>query len=97
MSEKLVSVYEAAGQVEANFIKSLLEAEGIPAEIYQESAGKVMGLWWGDLGRADIVVPEEYEVEALELLAKMGQSGLLPEEDDTPDNQNTTNPDEGGT
>jgi hypothetical protein len=84
MSHKLVVVHSTAGQMQANIIKSLLEAEGIPAEIAQEGAGVAFGFTVGALGIADILVPEEYEAQARSVLAAM-QSGDLEDKGATTD------------
>lgn len=80
MPENLVVVYTAAGQIEANLIKGLLEAAGIPAMISQEGAGVAYGLTVGPLGKAQILVREEDAAEARELLAAI-ERGELEEED----------------
>jgi hypothetical protein len=67
----LVSIYIAHGQVEAQLIKSLLEAEGIPAMIAQEGAGTAYGLTVGILGIAEIFVREQDAEEAKKLIATM--------------------------
>jgi|CXWL01.1.fsa_nt_gi type III secretory pathway lipoprotein EscJ len=71
MNNELVVVYTAAGQTEANLIKSLLEAAGIPAMTSQEGAGAAYGLTVGPLGEARILVREKDAAEARELLAAM--------------------------
>lgn len=67
----LVSVYIAHGQVEAQLIKSLLEAEGIPVMIAQEGAGAAYGLTVGILGIAEIFVAEKNADEAKKLIEEM--------------------------
>ena len=67
----LVSVYIAHGQVEAQLIKSLLEAEGIPVMIAQEGAGAAYGLTVGILGIAEIFVREKDADEAKSLIKTM--------------------------
>ncbi len=76
MAHKLVVVHTTAGLPQANLIKSLLEAAGIPAEISQESAGAVYGFTVGALGLADILVPEEHAAEAKALLEAMRRGEL---------------------
>ena len=79
MTHKWVVVYSSAGQLQANIIKSLLEADGIPVEIAQEGAGVAFGFTVGALGIADILVPEAYEAQARTLLTAM-QDGDLDED-----------------
>lgn len=71
MPNDLVSVYIAHGQVEAQLIKSLLEAEGIPVMIAQEGAGAAYGLTVGILGIAEIFVREKDAEEAKKLIEGM--------------------------
>lgn len=44
------------GSLEANLIRSLLEAQGIPAFLNQEAAGTAMGIHVGPLGEVEIYV-----------------------------------------
>jgi hypothetical protein len=76
MAEDLVVVYSVAGRLEAERIKSWLEAEGIPAMVSQEGAGGAYALTVGILGLAEVLVPASRAVEAQALLAVM-QSGEL--------------------
>lgn len=84
MSDALVVVCSTSGRLEAERVKSLLEAEGIPAMVSQEGAGGVYGLAVGMLGIADVLVPASHADEAKALLAAM-QSGESEEETQTPD------------
>ncbi|MBI3242460.1 MAG: DUF2007 domain-containing protein [Chloroflexi bacterium] len=83
MPENLVVIYTAAGQAEANLIKSVLEAAGIPAMSTQEGAGAAFGLTVGLMGEARILVREEDAAEAKELLAAMEQEQPDEEDDDS--------------
>jgi hypothetical protein len=68
MAEQLAVVYTAAGQAEANLIKSMLEAANIPVMVSQEGAGATFGFTLGLMGEAEILVPEKYADEARGLL-----------------------------
>ena len=76
MSNRLVSVYTVAGHGQAEVIKGMLEATGIPAEISQESAGLVYGFTVGGMGLAHILVAAEHEAEARALLEAMQRGDL---------------------
>ena len=82
MTPNLVTVFTAAGQMQASLIKSFLEAHGIPTLVVQESAGVVYGLTVGLMGNAEILVAEEHAQEARELLEAMERGEL------TTDNEN---------
>lgn len=67
----LVVVYRAKGLVDGEIIRGFLEAQGIPANVSQEAAGKIYGLTIGDLGVAEVLVRAQDEQRALELLREM--------------------------
>jgi hypothetical protein len=50
-------VYTAHGQLDAEMIKALLEANGVEASIAGESIGRAYGILSGPLGDMDIMVP----------------------------------------
>ena len=66
---KLVPIYSAAGQLEAEIIKGFLEAQELHVVLIQESVGKTLGLSAGHLGQVQVLVPESQEKEARALLA----------------------------
>ena len=65
---KLVTVYTAQGQLEAQVIKTRLESEGIPVLLSYESLGIVCGLTIDGLGEVRVMVPEDLAQEVRELL-----------------------------
>jgi len=67
----LIVVYRAKGLVDGEMIRGFLEAQGIPASVSQEAAGKIYGLTIGDLGAAEVLVRAQDEQKALELLREM--------------------------
>lgn len=66
-----VSVYKAEGQLEGEMVKAFLEAQGIPAMLSQDTAGKIYGLTVGNLGEVDLLVAPANEAKARELLRAM--------------------------
>ncbi|MFN2188648.1 MAG: putative signal transducing protein [Candidatus Promineifilaceae bacterium] len=66
---KWAIVARESGLAVAQIIANRLRAEGIPANAWQEGAGVAFGLTIGKLGTGYVVVPEEFEEEALEILA----------------------------
>jgi hypothetical protein len=50
-------VYTAHGQLDAEMIKILLEANGLQTAVAGESVGTAYGLTFGPLGDRDILVP----------------------------------------
>ena len=60
---------EVQGRLEAEFLKSYLEAQGIDVELFQESVGHhIYPVTIDGLGRVQIFVPKEQSAEARKLL-----------------------------
>ena len=59
---------EVQGRLEAEFIKSYLEAQGIDVVLIQESVGQTMGITIDGLGTVQVFVPKEQGAEARQLL-----------------------------
>lgn len=60
---------EVQGRLEAEFLKSYLEAQGIDVELFQESVGHhIYPVTIDGLGRVQIFVPKDLAKEARELL-----------------------------
>ncbi len=78
---KLISIFKAAGQLEAEMIKAFLEAQQVPATLNQESVGRTFGLSAGRLGEVHILVPESRVDEAKQLLQDLFEGKFeLPDE-----------------
>ena len=67
--DKLVTIYQAMGQPEAEIIKGRLEVEGIPAIFKYESLGSVYGLTVDGLGQVKVQVPAKYAEKSLEIIS----------------------------
>ncbi|GMR09720.1 MAG: hypothetical protein BMS9Abin28_0540 [Anaerolineae bacterium] len=65
---ELVSVGMADGQIEAEIIKGLLNANGVEVWLSQESAGTAIGLGIGPMAEVEIMVRAEQAEQATELL-----------------------------
>lgn len=70
-----VHAHSASGALQANLIKSLLEAAGITVLLSAESAGAVIGLTMGALGTVDVWVPSERLAEARQMIAQVESAG----------------------
>jgi hypothetical protein len=66
----MVEVYTSQGHMRANAAKLKLEAAGIPAILSYESAGRIFGLTVDGIGQVRVLVPQEREAEALEILTE---------------------------
>jgi len=69
--EKLTEVY---GRLEAEGIKSFLEAEGIQVELIQEAIGQLIPTNYDAFGRVQLFVPKEKAEDARQLLEAYSQS-----------------------
>ena len=66
---------EVQGRLEAEFIKSYLEAEGIEIELFQESVGHhIYPVTINGLGRVQIFVPKEQAEEARQILEEYNKA-----------------------
>lgn len=66
---EMVVVHTANGEMEAQALKSVLEAAGIPAELDMESATKLFVVTVDGLGAVKIKVPADRAEEARAVLA----------------------------
>jgi hypothetical protein len=84
MNDKFIHVFTSEGLLNAEMIRTFLEAKGIQVVVSQESAGVVLGLSVGSLGKARFYVRAEQAEEAKSLLEAMERGDFaLPDEDTT--------------
>lgn len=83
MSEEYALVATASGRLEAEILRGLLEANGIPVWLLGESAGSAIGLGVGPLGQVDIRVPNEFEAQAREVLGEYFADRLVDQDSPT--------------
>ncbi len=72
---KLVTVYKAQGEAEAQVIKSKLELNGIPAMLKSSASPSVYVFVLDGLGEYQVMVEESRAAEALEII-KPGSSDV---------------------
>jgi hypothetical protein len=79
--EKLAEIY---GRMEADIIKSYLEAGGVPVELFQETIGQLIPTNLDEFGRVQIFVPKEKIEEATKLFEDYQNStpAEFPENED---------------
>jgi hypothetical protein len=70
--DRLVTVYKAAGQPEAEIVRGRLEIEGILALLKYESIGSVYGLTVDGLGQVEVQVPARFAGRAREIVGSTG-------------------------
>lgn len=86
---KFVSIYSAAGLLEADMLKGFLEAQGLKVLLSQESVGRTLGLSAGTLGKVEVMVPEEQVAEAKRLLTAI-ENGEFEDFDYSEDSNNAS-------
>jgi hypothetical protein len=69
-SEKMIEVYRANGEIEAQVIKGLLESYGIPCFLKGDAARTIYGLTVDGLGEVKIMVWESMAEEARRLIER---------------------------
>jgi hypothetical protein len=74
---KYVPLTTVQGQLQLSQIRSFLESNGIPSEVYGESTRNIYGLAVDGLAAAQILVPKEQAATALELLREADQGDLV--------------------
>ncbi len=82
MSIDYVVVETTSGNIEAEILKGLLEAQGVTVMMRQESAAGALGLGAGvgKIGEVDLLVPRDEEADARQVL-KDYYDGKFEEED----------------
>lgn len=75
---------EVAGDLQAEMLRGLLEAQGFKVWLSQEGAGKAYGLTLSTLGAVQILVPSE-SAERARLLMDNYYAGLYEKENLQPD------------
>lgn len=78
MSEKKwVQVASIQAEVQAELLRGLLEAQGIPVLLSREGAGRALGLTIGPLGEVNILVPGEFQAEAKKIIRQYEVGGFV--------------------
>ena len=73
---KWVSVSRIQGDLQAELLRGLLEAQEIPVLLSREGAGRAFGLTVGSLGEVEVLVPEPFAQEAKTII-EMYKKGNL--------------------
>jgi hypothetical protein len=58
------------GELQAEVVRGLLEAQGIPVFLSQEGVARAYGLGVGPLSEVEIMVPENFEVAAQDVIQR---------------------------
>lgn len=87
--EEWVVVDQAAGMLQAELLRGLLEAEGISVVLVQEGAGRAIGLTVGMLGSVQMLVKAEDAPRARQALDEYYRELSTPVEGDSGDEAET--------
>lgn len=79
---ELTVIYNSAGMMRAQVIKSKLEGAGIPVLLDYESVGAVIGITVDGLGEVRVLVPKDRAEEARALIEEQPPSETLSDEDE---------------
>jgi hypothetical protein len=74
--KEYVPVYTSSGKLAGDMIRLMLEAQGIPVILRQESVGLVHGLTISPLGDVHVCVPPDRVEEAEQILQDMEEGRL---------------------
>lgn len=66
--QKWVSAITVQGELQAEILRGLLEAQGVPVQLSGEGVARVYGLTAGPLAEVDLLVPETKLSEAQEVV-----------------------------
>jgi hypothetical protein len=58
------------GELQAEVVRGLLEAQGIPVNLSQEGVARAYGLGVGPLSEVEIMVPDSYFQQAQNVIAR---------------------------
>jgi hypothetical protein len=79
-----------SGDFQAQLLRGLLEAQGIPVQLSQEGAGRAIGLSIGALGEVQILVPTANKASAQQVLQDYYQGKYISEDEaETGDNMDS--------
>jgi hypothetical protein len=81
MSERMIPVFQAQGEVEAQQVRAFLRAHGIPAVLHGEALRKTHGMVLDGLGAVTLLVPSGEAHRAGALLDQARRGELQLEED----------------
>lgn len=68
MTAEWIMIDEVPGELQAELLRSLLEAHGIPVQIIQESAARAIGIQISAFGTVQILVPSAESQRARQIL-----------------------------
>jgi hypothetical protein len=83
--DKLVKVYTAQGEMDANVVRGLLEACGIKSILTGNAARSMQPFVMDGMGRIDIMVDASQADEARDIIASSAADGETPSGENPPE------------
>lgn len=80
IDKKWETLTKAQGDLEAEIIRGLLEAQEIPVVLSREGAGRAFGFTVGPMGEVEILVPMDHLHQA-KIILKQYEDGSLDSSD----------------
>ena len=80
-NEQWEVVDSVSGDLNAEMLRGLLEAQGIPVMLSQEGAGRAIGINVGALGEVEILVPTSSKSKAKQIIQEYYAGDFESEED----------------
>ena len=92
--QKWEVVETIAGEFQAELLRGLLEAQGIPVVLSQEGAGhSLYPVTVGALGKVEVLVPSSYREQALQVIQDFNAGAFEDTEDlDTSEDESAPEP-----
>jgi hypothetical protein len=92
MSDQQWEVVETiAGEFQAELLRGLLEAQGIPVVLSQEGAGQsVFPVTVGAFGKVEVLVPSTHREQALQVIQDFNSGAYEDSENSNPADDETT-------
>jgi len=80
--DEWITLDTVQGDLEAELIKGMLEAQEIPVLLSREGAGRAFGLTVGPMGEVEILVPKVLENDAKKILEQYKNGFFGPYENE---------------
>jgi hypothetical protein len=83
--DKWELITEVPGELQADLLRNLLEAQGIQVFLNQEGAGRAYGLTVGPMGEVQVLVPSHQSQEARKIVEDYFAGKFESDSEEPPD------------
>ena len=81
--QQWIVVSKVSGEFVAELLRGLLDAQGIPVQLFNKGTGRAFGFSVGPLSEVEILVPESREAEAMQVIEHYEAGDFEPPETET--------------